>query len=145
MTIRQVIYQSRATREMSDTDLGDLLDQTRRLNSQHDITGLLLYIDFHFMQCIEGPPAAIEQLVSNIKADDRNESIFVLLDREIARRAFPEWTMGYHRTNGSELKDESCFQNIVRAQDLDQISRSDESVFKLMRNFYEQNAGRSFG
>lgn len=46
---RQVLYHSRATREMSAEDLRCLLAEARDLNQKHSVTGLLFYIERHFI------------------------------------------------------------------------------------------------
>ena len=126
MSFRQLIYCSRATREMTDQDLLELLREARNLNAEHDITGLLVFVEHHFMQCIEGAPLKIEQLVENIRNDRRNEEFLMLMDREREARAFPG------------------FQNIRYSQDLERIDYSDETVFNTLANFYKVSSGRHF-
>lgn len=142
--IRQLLYHSRATREMSQSGLQDLLHEARDLNQKHGITGLLFYIERHFMQCIEGPPEAIGQLAANIKSDQRNTDFSILLDHEIKDRAFPDWTMGFRAYACSELQQEPGFHHIQSSQDLDSLSASTDTAYELMCSFYRINAGRGF-
>jgi len=141
---RQVLYHSRATREMSAQDLHDLLAQARDLNQTHGITGLLFYIERHFIQCIEGATADIGQLVDNIRVDDRNTAFDILFDRDIPTRAFPGWSMGWRAFAIDDLRDEPGFHDIRNADDLDALATPGNVAFNLMRNFYTANAGRSF-
>lgn len=126
---------------MSELDLQLLLRESRRLNHEHAVTGLLLYVARHFMQCIEGAPDAIGQLADNIRRDDRNEDFVVLIDREVQGRTFPGWTMGFCAYTMSELRQEDGFQNIRQIEDLDQVEHKGRLVFGLLRNFYETNLG----
>ncbi|MEQ9169805.1 MAG: BLUF domain-containing protein [Rhodospirillales bacterium] len=141
---RQVLYHSRATREMSTQDLRDLLAQARDLNQAHGITGLLFYVELHFMQCIEGAAADIGQLVDNIRADDRNTAFDILFDRDIPTRAFPGWSMGWRAFDIDDLRGEPGFHDIRNADDLDALATAGNVAFDLMRSFYTANAGRSF-
>lgn len=144
MSFRQLIYCSRATREMTDQDLLELLREAWNLNAEHDITGLLVFVEHHFMQCIEGAPLKIEQLVENIRNDRRNEEFLMLMDREREARAFPGWTMGFRLMSLAELRCEEGFQNIRHSQDLERIDYSDETVFNTLANFYKVSSGRHF-
>ncbi len=141
---RQVLYHSRATREMSAEDLRDLLTEARDLNQTHGVTGLLFYIERHFIQCIEGTQADIGQLVDNILADGRNTAFSVLFNRDVPARAFPDWSMGYRAFAVDDLRNEPGFHNIRTAADLDALATAGNVAFDLMRSFYTANAGRSF-
>jgi len=50
-----LVYVSSATELFSDTQLENLLLRSRQNNSTLGITGMLLYKDGNFMQCLEGP------------------------------------------------------------------------------------------
>ena len=141
---RQVLYHSRATREMHAEDLRGLLAQARDLNQTHDVTGFLFYIERHFIQCIEGAQADIGQLVDNIRADARNMAFSILFDRDVPTRAFSDWAMGYRAFAVDDLQDEPGFHNIRNADDLDALATAGNVAFDLMRSFYAANAGRSF-
>lgn len=141
---RQVLYHSRATREMSAGDLRGLLAEARGLNRTHGVTGLLFYIERHFIQCIEGTQADIGQLVDNILADDRNTAFSILFNRDVPARAFPDWAMGYRAFAVHDLRDEPGFHDIRSAADLDALATAGNVAFDLMRSFYTANAGRSF-
>ena len=56
----QLVYVSTASRAMSDADLNEILDVSRRKNRERDVTGVLLYLDRGFLQVLEGPEAVPE-------------------------------------------------------------------------------------
>ena len=140
MSYRQLLYHSRATRDMTDADLKELLEESRRLNKEHGVTGLLLYVSGLFMQCIEGGQAEIGQLAENIRRDDRNMEFTVLFDRSVAERAFPAWSMGFHAMSVEDLRAEEGFRDIRHAEDLAQVEHRDRMVFDMMQHFYAANA-----
>ena len=142
MSARQFLYLSHATREMSTADLRELLIESRELNRDHGITGLLIYVGRHFMQCIEGKDEEIGQLVRNISADARNESFTRLLDREVAERAFPAWSMGFHAPSIPELRSEPGFADLQVPLALESLEHRDAALMALMKNFYSANAPR---
>ncbi|HEY5718903.1 MAG TPA: BLUF domain-containing protein, partial [Gammaproteobacteria bacterium] len=58
----RLIYVSSATVELSLVQLNQLLQRARTKNAALEITGLLLYCDGSFLQLLEGPQGAVEQL-----------------------------------------------------------------------------------
>ena len=106
---RQLLYLSRAKNEMTESDLRILLEEARHLNTVHGITGLLLFADMHFIQCIEGSSEAVAQLAENIRGDVRNEEFSVLIDHHVDERSFDQWSMGFKSSSVSELRLEAGF------------------------------------
>ena len=144
-TLRQLLYLSRATNEMTESDLRDLLEEARRLNTVHGITGLLLFADMHFIQCIEGTSEAIAQLAENIRGDARNEEFSVLIDHQVGERSFRQWSMGFKASSVSDLRLEEGFHDLQRLEDLARIENAKGAIFNIMQRFYMQNAGFSLG
>jgi hypothetical protein len=99
-TAYRLIYVSSATRLFSEAELENLLTKSRQSNNSVGITGLLLYKDGNFMQCLEGPKDAVETLMDKIRGDPRHRGIIVLL-AEYAQPEFSEWSMGFKKLNPS--------------------------------------------
>lgn len=93
--IRQIIYVSSSIQELAEEALHSLLVQARRNNEKNDVTGLLFYHLGIFLQVLEGPPEAIEQLFSKISDDSRHKRVIILLDEMLDSRDFENWRMGY--------------------------------------------------
>jgi hypothetical protein len=83
---------------MTDAQLGNLLVQARERNATLGITGLLLYRDGNFIQTIEGPSAATDELMTSIRVDSRHRGMIVMLDTEDDSREFGNWAMGFRHT-----------------------------------------------
>lgn len=96
-----VVYTSAAAYLMSFDDLESLLKEARDLNERNGITGVLLYNDGSFMQCIEGEAAAVRDTYERIVASRRHFGIIELLNEPIARRSFPDWHMGFFGPPGT--------------------------------------------
>jgi len=94
-----LVYVSSATGDFSGDDLTALLKQSREKNARLNITGMLLYKDGNFIQVLEGPDDAVEQLYQTIHADDRHIGVIRMLARKIEQRQFPDWTMGFQDLN----------------------------------------------
>lgn len=88
----QLLYISSARRG-EDVDLDALFEQAQRNNAREEITGLLYTDGKRFLQAIEGPKAAVEDLFLRIIADPRHHALVLLSRRETPRREFGEWSM----------------------------------------------------
>jgi hypothetical protein len=100
-----VIYASTAEHPFSGQELIELLHEARRNNAQHHITGLLLYKDGEFMQCLEGEAMKVLRLMDNITHDPRHTNVAVLMCMPIEERRFLAWSMGFVHLD--ELKSDS--------------------------------------
>lgn len=103
-TIRQLIYASAATRELSDEELAEILDKARRKNAALDVTGMLLYHEGSFLQVLEGEAAAVEALYARISEDNRHTRTLIILKTDAKERAFRDWRMAFCRTSEEDLE-----------------------------------------
>jgi hypothetical protein len=86
-SLRQIAYISHTSSPygFEQEEIDDILLNSRRFNSQNDITGLLLYHNTHIFQVIESDDDVINQVMSRISADTRHRSIIVIMVRWIDR------------------------------------------------------------
>lgn len=91
--IRQIVYISAARGGLGAEDLQAIFRRSIENNPVSGITGLLLWRDLEFMQVIEGPSEAIENLYARILRDPRHTLVIKLLDQVLAEREFPDWAM----------------------------------------------------
>ena len=131
------MYCSLATRPLDDKNLIGLLRKSRINNKRNHITGVLVFFNNQFIQCIEGEDADIEKLISNIRCDERNTEVTVLIDRQIAERNFPDWSMGFLRYEEEELKEEHPFFGIKSAQDLGFIADQHKKMHNYLTSLYK--------
>ena len=95
--MRQLLYASNTPQRVTLDDLDNILTASRRHNALIGITGLLLFIDGGFLQILEGEERAVRELYTRIAVDPRHVNPRIMLDREIAARAFEAWDMGFER------------------------------------------------
>lgn len=98
----QLAYVSSASRLFDEQTLRDILTTARSENPKHSITGMLLYSEGNILQVIEGPSAAINQLIENIKNDTRHSGLIELYKEPISQRHFPSWSMACRELPASE-------------------------------------------
>ena len=101
--LHTLVYVSSAVGALTEADLEAILAVSRDRNRQDDITGVLLYHDGNFMQCLEGESEKVHATYERICRDRRHTGTVVLIDAPITERSFSGWAMGYLQPTRSEL------------------------------------------
>ena len=82
-------------RMASDTDVDDIVAVSRARNARLQVTGALITSPGRFAQILEGPRAAVDELMDSIRRDRRHAEVEVLLYDAIDGRRFPDWSLAY--------------------------------------------------
>ncbi|MGI3779946.1 MAG: BLUF domain-containing protein [Janthinobacterium lividum] len=90
-----LVYSSTTNHDWSQDELVALLEWSRGWNSDHGVTGLLLYRDCAFMQFLEGDEPTVRGLFANITVDRRHQDVDLMWSNDTEHRRFADWTMGY--------------------------------------------------
>ena len=89
-----LVYCSRATAAVDDAEVQRIIATARRCNSEHGITGMLVFGSGIFFQWLEGPRHNVTSLMSLLRTDRRHEDIILLSEvEEVRERLFPDWDM----------------------------------------------------
>ena len=88
-----VIYVSSAAPAISEHDTVKFLNEARKANRKHDVSGMMLYVGGCFLQLLEGEATKVDIVCRTIFQDKREMRL--VLREPIAEREFPEWTMGF--------------------------------------------------
>jgi hypothetical protein len=107
-----LIYISKAKKLMQEDELIALLNESRNWNSDHELTGMLLYVEGRFieqnegrfMQVLEGDEREVKLIFEKIKTDFRHFQLIVLETGAQAERIFNNWTMGFKMIDLESLK-----------------------------------------
>ena len=90
----RLIYRSRTSWDLlSNETLLELCKTSAAKNVRLGITGLLLLSGEAFLQVLEGPPDAINELYLRIARDERHGRLRLLRYERISKRAFEDWAM----------------------------------------------------
>lgn len=92
---RTVTYTSFASVGLQPFEVEEIAARSRKNNCLDAVTGVLIFNGGANAQTIEGPPAAIQNLLDRLYVDDRHCRICVRDDRLSGKRIFPNWAMGY--------------------------------------------------
>jgi hypothetical protein len=139
----RLTYASRAADGLSRDDLSAIAREAQSRNRRLSITGLLLYVDGDFLQVLEGPGSAVEQLFELIEKDPRNKWVTRLSTERILRRAFEDWSMGCFEVGLDEIvegADEAFFVIDGEAPRVRPRFTGEFTVF--LDQFYARNKAR---
>lgn len=95
--IHHLIYVSTAVRPLSEGALDEMLAQARRKNLLRGLTGLLVYGGGNFMQLLEGPREAVEDVYRRIARDPRHYDVTCIVALDTSERWCADWSMAYAR------------------------------------------------
>ena len=137
-----LVYVSSATSEFSEADLVALLEQSREKNTRLGLTGLLLYKDGNFMQVLEGPDNAVRQLFQTILADGRHHGVIQLLERQIERREFADWTMVFWNLSDPALRDIPGYSDFLSEPLNSEEYRREPNHALLLLDVFRRNMSR---
>jgi hypothetical protein len=99
MNMVRLTYVSRMSRDCGPDQLGKIMTISRRNNRNLGITGALCYSPRGFLQILEGPPDAVNELYRRIVQDHRHSVVSLLEYVPIPFRDFANWSMAYIRTD----------------------------------------------
>lgn len=101
MQFKSVTYTSRAALDLDDDQLRSIHEAAQALNGVDGISGLLLFNGTQFLQWIEGPPEAVDELVERLRRDPRHDAFEIRDERIADGRVFGGWSMKLVRVRSS--------------------------------------------
>lgn len=90
----RLLYSSQARPGITEQDIAEILEQSRKNNLDSGITGVLLYGGELFMQVLEGPELAVLKKYIAICDDSRNSLNKIIHITYTEKRIFDDWSMG---------------------------------------------------
>lgn len=137
----RLAFVSAAATRISGRDLIEIGETSSRNHEARRITGMLLYADGEFFQVLEGPEAAVEEVLSRAGADPRNRCVTPLTRERLLFRLFRGWSMGCF-----DLPFETLPRDVFFKADWEQVqSRVNadrrHAFYRFLERFYEVNLG----
>jgi len=136
----QLVYVSSARADLGEDDLKDILSHACTANRVLGISGMLVYLDGYFLQVLEGRRERVAELYAKIEADPRHFGAKVLVESDVAKPAFPNWSMGFRNASGGDLYMAGFCALTHRALD-GRTGRTDAKVLRtIVKTFYRKSA-----
>jgi len=133
-SIYQVLYHSWTTQQLSENQLQELLEYSRRYNAQHQITGLLLYSsDGRYVQMLEGAEKDVQALYAKIQQDSRHQQVVTVSQGPGPKRQFADWHMDFGQVEADMV--EQILKAIQAQEFVPRLSTADPRLNALMQSF----------
>lgn len=97
----RLIYASFANHVVSETDIKQILEKSIVNNKSKNLTGILMYSDSFFFQCLEGERRDVNQAYLRIASDPRHSKCVLIDYSQVSSRLFPTWSMNYVTFDGN--------------------------------------------
>ena len=131
-----LIYVSSATKEMTESDLLELLKKARERNAEKNITGMLLYANQNFIQILEGDSDDVLDIYHRILNDTRNTGNIIIQKKAIADRSFPDWTMGFKHISNAEIEATDGFSAFFQNKgNFEHLKQQSQGVVNMLYSF----------
>ncbi len=138
--MHQLVYVSSARADLSEDDLQDILCRARETNRTLGVTGMLVFLDGCFLQVLEGRRECVRDLYAKIETDPRHFDAKVLIETEIAKPAFPDWSMGFRKAGRGDLYMAGFCALTRRALD-GRTGQADAVILRtIVKTFYRTSA-----
>ena len=128
----ELLYCSSASQGLTPDDITDILNISRKCNSEREITGCLLHYEKQFIQIIEGDKQLIKGLFANIEKDIRHNNIILLGENEKEKRFFNHWSMAFKKLS---LIDMENIDEVLKVNNFVIYNALDYKMTKAMKLF----------
>ena len=78
-----------------DDEIENIVTCSTQRNARLGIRGALLFTEKHFAQLLEGPEAAIDELMTSIQRDKRHDQVTIIERRPVDGYRFSDWSLAY--------------------------------------------------
>jgi hypothetical protein len=98
--MRSLLYVSTSLLTLPEglEELAEFVETSRARNADLMVTGALIFTERHFAQWLEGPRAAIDDLMIVISRDSRQKDVRVVKVVDDVPRRFASWSLAYWGT-----------------------------------------------
>jgi hypothetical protein len=133
--MKSITYISAAVRLFTGSELTELLNKSRVANLKHGVTGMLVYNAGSFMQAIEGAEEDIDRLYANICRDKSHHRITTLIEEKTEKRAFADWSMGFHDLTNTDLSRMPGYTDFLKCAENGDFKGSSSFARQLLATF----------
>ncbi|MEQ8850401.1 MAG: BLUF domain-containing protein [Phycisphaerales bacterium] len=135
MSLFHLVYISRAARDLDESDLLQIQQTAASRNAKVDITGVLLHSKGHFIQLLEGPPANLAVLYSQITNDGRHEACDCVMFGPASERMFSDWSMGVLDLDNIGDKDDTARLWQILGEEIRKPANHRDAALNTLREF----------
>ncbi|HSU21321.1 MAG TPA: BLUF domain-containing protein [Variovorax sp.] len=101
-TVHEILYCSVLAPDQPPGIVGRIVSQARARNTQHRITGLLVFDGLRFCQHVEGARDEVGALMRRIAHDPRHHAVRVVYEGARAQRRYQRFDLGFAQSEGAD-------------------------------------------
>lgn len=135
---QSLIYVSRSRLILPDQagEVDRIVAASTERNAALRVRGALIFTERHFAQILEGPGAALDELMESIGHDPRHEQVTVIDRRAIDGYRFQDWSLAYWGDAG--YMDNQVARVLAKA---DALTRSEHTadLFTLLQTLSRES------
>ena len=143
----EVSYRSIADKNLTPEEVDEMINNARKMNEKHDITGCIIYHKNIFFQIIEGSKKDVLQLYENINKDQRHTDIETMWDGFKVVRDFGEWSMATISNKGVlKISHQGFLKNVELDYLIDNVKEeelSSKEIWRKVRNIIKVSVKHS--
>jgi hypothetical protein len=134
-----LVYISYTVGHIEEKDLEKILDQSKTNNQKLGLTGLLLFIEDKFIQVLEGEKQVVKDLYEVIQKDKRHRNVSTLIEGNIDKRNYPDWSMAFKSMTGDQIKQNTGFEDILEYFKKNIFTDDSHISSIFMKMFFDKN------
>ncbi len=136
-----LIYISNSKLSFLNDEIIGIVNTCRLYNKKFNITGLFLYHDGSMLHVLEGEKEKVHELYYNkLSKDKRHKDLIILLDDEIEKRSFTDWSVGFNKSQNREWSDiEGCLDIGNRNEFSQLINPLSPELVSIIQSFSDVN------
>lgn len=140
MGLISLTYVSASAHVMSENELMDILEVSRKNNAPLNITGMLLYRNGYFIQALEGDEEAVMGLYDKIAHDPRHHHVLLVHKEEITERSFSDWSMGFRNLDQMDPSELEGYTDYLEQSFSSDFYTKNPSRAKTFLRLFKNNA-----
>lgn len=129
-----ISYVSTASEQLTETEIKKTLEFSKNWNTDHDITGILLFSEGNFFQVLEGDKELLQNLFERIKSDSRHYNVMRIFGKEIDNAKFTGYAANFI-TVDSQFTEKDFGRYLSKIATLNPAIQT--SVKYILKNFSE--------
>lgn len=139
-----ILYISQAKNSLSPEELLPLLEQLKKWNEEHSITGRMIYvqgiykthIEGRFIQVLEGHEQEVRKVFEQkVVADNNQVNIIPLRQQKIKVRSFSTWEAGFESISLEQNKELKVFFELNEEVLKSEAFNDSEALINFMKSF----------
>ena len=130
--LHTLCYVSSCKNNLTVKDLEHLFRVNKRNNTEHDVSGILIYNNGNFLQILEGDEDIVKSLFKKIKRDSRHRNLIALINNSIDERIFHDYDSGFIHFEDPKKRQE--LHNYIHWLKEAEINNVDK-VIRIVENF----------